>query len=132
MFELDYIMRILQNFFEDVAKIIHGKQRPNDEQQLEAFGDLYQNYLKNGRDEYYETSSDSLIVSFNNDSDGIYKAEMLATLLYHDAFLKKNGITKKELLEKSLALLRYVDAQSNVFSLERKEMIEIIEEMLFY
>ena len=33
MFERDYIMRILQNFFEDVAKIIHGKHHPDDEQQ---------------------------------------------------------------------------------------------------
>jgi len=127
MFELDYIMRILQNFFEDVAKIIHGKQRPNDEQQLEAFGDLYQNYLKNGRDEYYETSSERLIVSFNNDPDGIYKAEMLAILLYHDAFLQKDEAIRKVLLEKSLTLLRYLDAQSKVFSPERKKMIEAIE-----
>ena len=36
MIERDYIMRILQNFFEDIAKIIHGKHHPDDEQQLEA------------------------------------------------------------------------------------------------
>ena len=126
MFERDYIMRILQNFFEDVAKIIHGKHRPDDEQ-LEAFGDLYQNYLKNDRAYYYRTSSESLIVSFNNDPDGMYKAEMLAILLYHDASLQKEEAIRKALLEKSLALLRYVDAQSKVFSPERKKMIEAIE-----
>ncbi len=130
MFQRDYIMRILQTFFQDIAKLLRGKQRLDDEQQLEAFGDLYRNYLKNDRDYYYGMPTGNLIDSFNDDTDGIYKAEILATLLYHDAALQKDETTRKELLEKSLALYKYMDAQSKDFSPERKEIIETIEGML--
>ncbi len=130
MFERDYIMRILQTFFEDVAKVIHRKLHPDDEQQLEAFGDLYRNYLKNDRDYYYGMSSESLIASFSKDPDGIYKAEMVATLLYQDALLQKDETFRNELLGKSLALYQYIDQSSKDFSTERKEIIANIKGLL--
>ena len=130
MFERDYIMRILQTFFEDLAKLLHGQHRLDDDRQLEAFGDLYKKYLKDNREHYYASSVENLTASFNGDPDGIYKAEMLAVLLYHDASLQKDKTVRKEFLEKSLALYRYLDVQSKVFSPERKELIEIIEETL--
>ncbi len=130
MFERDYIMRLMQTFFEDVAKIVHRKRDPDDEYQLEAFGELYKEYLKNDRKHYYQLSAESLINSFREDADGIYKAEMLATLLYQDARLQKDEMIRKELLEKSLALYQFMDTESKDFSLERKEMIETIKDLL--
>ena len=130
MFERDYIMRILQNFFEDIARLIHGRHRFDDEQQLDAFGDLYKKYLKEGRNHFYASTAENILASFNDEPDGVYKAEMLANLLYHDACLQNDETIRKELLEKSLTLYRQVNVQSKDFSLERHEMIGIIGEML--
>ncbi|MDR1155471.1 MAG: hypothetical protein LBL04_12260 [Bacteroidales bacterium] len=130
MFERDYIMRILQTFFQDIAKLFRGKQRLDDRQQLEALGDLYRNYLKNDRDYYFGMTAENLVDSFHDDPEGMYGAEILATLLYHDAALQKDEGSRKGLLEKSLALYKHMDALSKTFSPERKEIIGSIEEML--
>ncbi|MDR1172144.1 MAG: hypothetical protein LBL24_06805 [Bacteroidales bacterium] len=130
MFERDYMMRILQTFFQDMAKLLRDRQRLDDGQQLEALGDLYRNYLKNDRDDYFGMTAENLTDSFNGDPDRMYRAEILATLLYHDAALQKDEDSRNGLLEKSLALYKYLDALSRDFSPERKEIIGTIEGML--
>ncbi len=129
MFERDYLMRILQTFFKDLDELLHGKHYPDDEEQLEAIGDLYREYMKNGRGYFYELSAGDL-VAYNEDPDSIYKAEMLATLLYQDALLQKDIATKKALLDKSLALYQFINLHSKDFSLERTQMIDTIKKAL--
>ncbi len=131
MLQRDYLMRNLQTFFKDLDELLHGKRKDDDEeQQSEAIGDMYREYLKNDRDYYAGLSVDDLITLYETDPDGMYKAEMLAALLYHDALLRKGVSEQKNLLEKSLVTYRFINTNSKDYSPKRLQAIAMIEELL--
>lgn len=126
MFERDYIMRILQTFFDDLGKLIHGRQQDDEHEYFNALGELYLKYLKYDRFHVDTLSADALVATFREDAEGAFRAEMLATLLHHDGMLQD----RKELLEKSMALYRFINDSSKDFSMERVQTMHAIEELL--
>ncbi len=132
MFERDYIMRMLQTFFNDLDAWIRKRRKLDlEKEEEEGLEELYQQYLKNNRSYFHKSTKADLIAVCKDDPDGIYKAEMLAALLYQDALLYDDGsLIQKELLEKSLMLYQYINDTSHTFSIERLQIIKEIKDRI--
>ena len=136
MIERDFIMRILQQFFEAIAKLIH--HTPGVEPDLlkiqEGFNDIYDKFFRCPAEHFYQTSKEDILNEIENEGrsegDTYAKIQMLSELLYQDALIKSNIPEKCELLEKSLYLLEYLDSSGNTFSWERAWKITDIRKTL--
>ncbi|NDV82510.1 hypothetical protein [Bacteroides sp. 51] len=126
MLQRDYIMRLIQLFFEALAKFLRNKENQKPDVLRSELDELYKTFLKYPRDHFKAMSIDEIINSFN-DEGKLYKLEIVAELFYQDALL---GEVDKLLLEKSLALFRYVDLNGDVFSFDRNRKVGEIEEIL--
>ncbi len=128
--EQDYLMRMLQTFFNALYAWKNGKQKPDDEQEVDvALAELYQHYLKESRAYFHRMETGCLIAWLSEEPDGLEKAQMLTALLYEDALLR-DGATRKDLLEKSLSLYQHIQSVSKDFSIDRSRIMEDIEMLL--
>lgn len=126
MLQRDYIMNLIQLFFEALAKFLRKKENQKPDVLRPELDELYKTFLKYPRDHFKEMSIDEIISSFN-DEEKLYKLEIVAELFYQDALL---GEVDKQLLKKALALFRYVDLNGDVFSFDRNRKVGEIEEIL--
>lgn len=126
MLHRDYIMRLIQLFFEAMAKFIRNKEGKDPEILRPELDEFYKNFLKHPRDFFKDFRAEEIIDFFNED-ERLFKVEIIAELFYQDALL---GEPDKELLGKSLALLKYVDLNSDTFSFDRQRRTSEIEVLL--
>ncbi len=127
MLQQDYIMRLIAEFFKALERLLN-KREP--EMRREALKEMYQQYV--GDYSFFHTADmDSIMREMeNHEADKrIYKLEMLAELFFVDADLSPYPVNQ-ELLEKSLALFRYIDSHSRTFSIQRLQKIAEIEKKL--
>lgn len=126
MLHRDYIMRLIQLFFEALAKFIRNKEGKDPEILRPELDELYKNFLKHPRNFFKDFSVEEIINFFDND-EKLYKIEIVAELFYQDAML---GDPDKELLRKALSLFKYVDLNSDTFSFDRQRKTGEIEKLL--
>jgi hypothetical protein len=135
MIERDYMMRVLQEFFEAIAKVAHRDMKdPDTAQMQERFNDMYEQFFRNSARHFYETEKeiilDHLKQEERSERDILAKAQMLSELLYRDGLIKKNIPERCMLLEKALYLLEYLGGNSRTFSWERNLKIGDIKKIL--
>ena len=135
MIERDYIMRILQEFFNAIAKLIRLNLEDPDPSRIQVrFNGMYKQFFRRPAEHFYETEKeiilDDLTQSDNSERDIIAKIQMLSELLYQDGLTKKNIPEKCMLLEKSFYLLEYLDKNSQTFSWERSQKMSDIHRIL--
>lgn len=137
MVERDYLMRILQEFFEAIAKVLRREipgQEPDLSNVQERFKEMYTQFFKKSADYFYETEKEAILEGLkregDSDQDTFARAQMLSELLYQDGLIKKNIPEKCMLLEKALFLLEYLDKNSRTFSWDRGQKIEDIRKIL--
>lgn len=126
MLQRDYIMKLIQLFFEALAKFLRNKGDKAPEVLRPELDELYKTFLKQPRDYFKSMSIDEIGNSFDEDTR-LYKIEIVAELFFQDALL---GEVDKLLLEKSLSLLQYAEINSDTFSIERHRKIGEIETIL--
>ena len=134
MVERDFIMRMLQEFFEAIAKVMH-RETPGMEPDLshmqEQFNDMYNQFFRRPAEHFYETEKEEILNGLINeghgDNDTFARIQMLSELLYRDGQIKKNISERYSLLEKALFLLEYLDGNSRTFSWDRRQKIEDIK-----
>jgi len=119
-------MRLIQLFFEALAKFIRNKEGKDPEILRPELDELYKNFLKHPRNFFKDFSVEEIINFFDND-EKLYKIEIVAELFYQDAML---GDPDKELLRKALSLFKYVDLNSDTFSFDRQRKTGEIEKLL--
>ena len=128
MIEKDYILRILQQFFEDLNTFINRKNKKDSEEDIVSFYNTYVgDYL------FYHTAEiNNIINSFDKytDDEKLYRMQILAELFLQEAQLKTVENTKYTLLKKSLTLWECIDSKSNTYSIERIKKIEFIRSKL--
>jgi hypothetical protein len=117
-------MRILEEFFKAIAKLIHtNKTDPDTSRIQERFDEMYQQFFRNSAQHFYESGKeqilDELIENSKNEQDTNGKIQMLSELMYQDALLKNYIPEKCMILEKSLYLLDYLDKNSKTYSWDR-------------
>lgn len=126
MLQRDYIMKLVQLFFEALAKFLRNKENKAPELLRPELNELYKTFLKYPRDHFKNMTIDEIGNSFDEETR-LYKLEIVAELFYQDALL---GETDELLLKKSLALFQYVDLNSDMFSIDRHRKIGEIEALL--
>ena len=137
MVERDFIMRMLQEFFEAIAKVVR-RQNPGEEPDLsqiqERFNEMYEQFFRCSAGYFYETEKEAILEGLeqegHSERDTLAKIQMLSELLYQDGLIKKDIFEKCLLLEKALFLLEYLDKNSRTFSWDRGQKIEDIKKMM--
>ena len=137
MIERDFLMRILQEFFEAIAKVVRHDspgQEPDVSHMQERFNEIYRQFFHISAEHYYQSSKENILDELKNENysekDTFAKAQMLSELLYQDAIIKTNFQEKYDLLEKSLFLLEYLNYYSKTFSWDRNQRITDIKKIL--
>lgn len=131
MIHKDYLLRILQQFFEEIAKYLRNKKEyeiENPQLQTQLTG-LYTTFFNQTADFYISKSADEIIASFD-EQERLIKIEMLSELIYQDALLKPQGETRQQLLQKSLDLFEYLNAHSATYSIPREQEMEQIKHLI--
>lgn len=128
MFEKDYILRLLQQFFEDLSLFLSKKKKEEDEKQEDYdWASLYDNYV--GDYSFYHTAQwEEILASFSkySPSEQLYRMEMLAELYFKEAPFERETAVKFSLLERSLLLWEYINKHSDTYSMERVQRMEYI------
>jgi len=137
MIERDYIMRMLQDFFIMIAKIMRRKEETLDMTPIqESFYDMYKQFFRHSAEHFYAMEKEEILAELAKDelseTEQHAMIQMLAELLYQDGLIKNDTVVKIPLLEKSLFLLSYLDKNSKTFSWEREQKIDDIHKILTY
>lgn len=130
MFEKDYILRLLQQFFEDLSLFLSKKKKEEEEHEKQEdydWASLYDNYV--GDYAFCHTApGDEILASFSkySPSEQLYRMEMLAELYFRKAQLERDSAVRLSLLERSLLLWEYIDKHSDTYSLQRVQRMGYI------
>jgi hypothetical protein len=135
MIERDYIMRMLQDFFTMIAKLMRLKvEEPDTTLLQERFYDVYKQFFRKPADYFYaldkEDIPDELTKDNMGDAEHYAMVQMLAELLYQDGLIKKDVVEKIALLEKSFYLFQYIDNNSKTYSWDRLQKMSDINILL--
>lgn len=133
MLERDYIKRLIRQFFDALEKLIEKKEYlPQENIQLEFEG-MYRTYFLESKEFFCTQDKEYLLMYLCRTFERhelLDRVEILAELLYQDALIQSSDDEQKNLLEKSLYLLEYLDQHSDTFSFERKGKIAGIKKMI--
>lgn len=130
MFEKDYILRLLQQFFEDLSLFLSKKKKEEEEHEKQEdydWASLYDTYV--GDYSFYHTAQwEEILASFSkySPSERLHRMEMLAELYFREAQLERDSAVKLSLLERSLLLWEYINKYSDTYSMERVRRMEYI------
>lgn len=123
MLEKDYILRLLQQFFEDLSLFLSKKKKEDEASEKQEdydWASLYGTYV--GDYAFYHTEqSAEILASFSkySPSERLPRMEMLAELYFREAQFERENAVKLSLLERSLLLWEYIDKHSDTYSMER-------------
>lgn len=125
-------MRILQQFYDALHKLVNNIEAEKIEDAKLQLNGMYLDYLKKDSSFFYENDVNTILqfLGDGKDKDSIAKISMLAELLYNDAMLNQDSETKPKLLSKTLELLLFIKSKDKTFSAERDSRIEQINELL--
>ena len=136
MIEQDYILKILQQFFEAIAKLVrHREDGDGDTAELQArFDEMYELFFKESANHFYQVDKDDIVDELESEGcserDTFAKAQMLAELLYQDALIKTLIPERCALLEKSFYLFQYLEHGTKTYSWDREIKMRNIRQML--
>ena len=135
MIERDFIMRMLQEFFSMIAKLLQLKvEEPDTTRIQERFDELYKQFFRKPAEYFYALEKEEIPNELTKDNMGNSEhcamIQMLAELLYQDGLIKKDIVEKISLLEKSLFLLQYLESNSKTFSWDREQKMSDINKIL--
>ena len=134
MLARDYIMRLLNDFNENLELLLSRKKKEDDPELEVALQSLYNTYFNHLPKYYYNEDGENILNDLMNKYEGteiLTRIEMLAELLYQDALCKQSE-EQKNLLSKSLYLLEYSDKNSGTFSIQRRDRIDEIKKRVSF
>lgn len=128
MFEKDYILRLLNQFFDDLNLFINKKTMINRQKEMHY---LYSKFVGDYTF-YHIAATDIILKSFDkfDSNERIYRMQILAELYFQEAKFESMPAEKRSLWQKSLMLWEYIDINSDTYSMDRKQKIEFLRIML--
>jgi hypothetical protein len=128
-------MRILQEFFHAIAKLIRANLDDPDTSRIrERFNDMYRQFFRRPAEHFYEVERDAILGDLEqegrSEQDTLARVQMLAELIYQDGLIRKTVPERCRMLEKSLYLFEYLDRNSRTFSWERNQKMSDIKKTL--
>ena len=136
MIEQDYILKMVQEFFEALGKAVgqRGDSDGNDAALQARYDEIYLTFFRRHPNYFYTLDEDDmeedLEAQCRSERDTFAKAQMLAELLYHDALLKKDTLQRCDLLRKSLRLFQYLTHGTKTYSWDREIKMNDIRRLL--
>lgn len=134
MYEQDYLLKVIEEFFQSLNKAIHGTHCDGvDAESQDRLVDFYGSYFQAESSFFYANSALAIFTFLRercHDDDLQSHIEMLAELLYQDAIFKNDQLLKTNLLEKALFFFEYAKQESDTYSMEREEKITKINVLL--
>lgn len=132
MIQQDYILKILQEFFDAISKLIRHDEKDDDESRaiMQArYDEIYERFFRCPAHHFYQLNKEDIpddLWAENDEQKAFAKMQMLAELLYRDALIKTNGSERLDLLNKSLFLFKHLQQNSKTYSWDREnKMIDI-------
>lgn len=120
MIRQDYLMAVIEQFFQAIARMLKIRQEEPDK--LEPLlAKLYSDYLGLDREFFLTSDMSDIYRVFGDSENTLARTEMLAELFYRELQLFGAGPGRKELAENLLGLYDYIDRESREFSFERVE-----------
>ncbi len=120
MIQQDYFLRIIEEFMAALSQFLEKKEDERDG----AMKDLYRQYV--GDYELLRNMSIDELLVYSHEQwkpdERVSRLEMLAELLYTEAGYKVNPL-RSMLMDKALLLYKYVDVNSDTYSVDRKRKI---------
>lgn len=133
MIKQDYLLKIIEEFFESLSRAIHGTISENSNDPENRVCNFYGNYFQAEYTFFYENEAHIIFAFLKercHEEDFPSHLAMLAELLYQDAMLKGEKKLKSNLLQKSLSFLEYAQQHSDTYSIERVNKIDLIKSAL--
>ena len=116
MLQRDYIIRLLQQFFEALEKLVEERDKKDGPELQLQLQSIYRAYFNHPSTFYYDQDAEYIL----NEMGQNYGGEELLTRI--DRFIAEN--------EAQLFLLNYLDTHSDTFSFERRGKIGEIEKKI--
>lgn len=128
MLQTDYFLRLIREFM-DALQLFIARRKHGDEFYKEL-SDIYKSYL-GPYDFYHISSMEDIMNDFERfpENERLDRIEMLARLYYVEAG-ETVGPSRHMLLERSLMMFNFVDANSDAYSLERESRISSLRSQL--
>lgn len=132
MIQDDYILRMLERFFQSLHNLLKQSKTVEDSQKLPDLTTLYTSYLEQNRSYFFTNDAPTIWADFEKEAQGFacVKSEIAAELLYLEAKKEQHPTTRRELLNKALSLLEYSEVSSSTFSVRRTQQIRAIKNLL--
>lgn len=127
MFERDYILHLLNQFFDDLSMFINNRKK--DKQTCLVY--LYNTYIGDYAF-FHRESIDKILESFNKygSDERFERMQILAELYFQEAKLKNQEVESCHLYQKSLAIWEYIQKNTKTYSIDRIQKIEKIRSIL--
>lgn len=126
MIQRDYILKMLEEFFQAMAKIVRHREAGGlggVASLQERFNRVYEQFFRQPAEHFYALGKEDILDDIweaNSEQDAYAKMQMLSELFYQDALIKDDIPERCQLLEKSLYLLRFIQQNSRTYSWERE------------
>ena len=117
----------------DSLFLLLKKQDIDENEKKSQLNDFYNNYVRGTQNFYINTPVKDIITYIEQEygkEEVIYRIEMLTEIMYQDSMLEEDLNTKKSKMEQNLALLNYLEENSNTYSMVRVGKIDELKKFL--
>lgn len=127
MIKQDYLIRMIQEIISLIVNMILNKKKFRKDEWTE-YDCLIRQILGLPQEQLQSMNPDELIDHYEGDPNRMGKIELAAmTLLKISDEMESNILQKSKLRQDGLTLLKYVQKESSTFSIQRTDLIRMIE-----
>ena len=127
MIKQDYLIRMIQEIISLIVNMILNKKKFRKDEWTE-YDCLTRQILGLPQEQLQSMNPDELIYHYEGDPNRMGKIELAAmTLLKISDEMESNILQKSKLRQDGLTLLKYVQKESSTFSIQRTDLIRMIE-----
>lgn len=129
MIRQDYLLVIIEQFFQAITKLLHKKEENPDYLSLEI-DKIYTRFLNSNRTFFLSAQMSDIYRVFQQSKYELAQAEMLAELFYRELQLFNPSQKNAEIAAKLIELYDYIDVNSQTYSLDRSNRRKEVEAYL--
>lgn len=127
MIKQDYLLRMIEEIINMIVIALFHKKKIRQNEWTE-YDSIAKQIMGFETEKLTDMDADDVINSFENDNNRVDKIEMTAMIMLKmSEDVKDNIVVSSRLRQNGLELLKYVDRNSSTFSLQRKQIIALIE-----
>lgn len=129
-YEKDYLLRLMQNFFMALDRIINARK---EEDYTVVYSELevtFMAFFEKNMDFFEKMSTDEIIIFFKDDPYPTEKAEMVAMLLFEAGLATDDEYVMRSRLTKVNSLIDYIARERKSISIDHLNKQQYINKMI--